>query len=126
MTTHTIIMIEKDKKYLQYYDERWNSLLFPNTKVIDGTKEEIIKECKKKYDLELSNLTLVFDHTHTKYSESHKEFRQYHHIFYEATLEKENPKYEYYTIEELEKNKRVMEVNKDIIDFIKERKKANS
>ena len=31
----SIILIKKDNKYLDYYDERWNMYLFPNMKEND-------------------------------------------------------------------------------------------
>ena len=41
---HTILIIKNKDKYLQYFDERWNSYLFLNTKVQGSVNEkELIK-----------------------------------------------------------------------------------
>ena len=41
---HTILIIKNNDKYLQYFDERWNSYLFLNTKVQGSVNEkELIK-----------------------------------------------------------------------------------
>ncbi len=127
MTKHAIILIKKDNQYLQYKDERWDSLLFPNTKIFDNPEEDIKKELKQKFSIEITNLIYLTDKIHTKYSVSHQEFREYHHFFYQAEIKEPIPNnFEFYSIEELEKNKRVLEVNKDILDFIKEIEKTNS
>ena len=34
---HSIILIKKDGKYLNYFDDRWNMYLFPNIKGNDIT-----------------------------------------------------------------------------------------
>ena len=41
---HSIIIIKKDNKYLNYYEERWELYLFPNIK---GNN---IEEIKNKYN----------------------------------------------------------------------------
>ena len=107
--THSIIIIKKDNKFLNYYDERWNMYLFPNIKGND------IEEIKSKYNTD--NVKLLFDKVHDKYSISHDEVRTYHHYFYEVDT---NIDGEYFTLEELLGNEKVKEHNEDIINYISE------
>ena len=104
---HSIIIIKKDNKFLNYYDERWNMYLFPNIKGND------IEEIKKKYNTD--NVKLLFDKVHDKYSVSHDEVRTYHHYFYEVDTEVDG---EYFTLQELLSNEDVKKHNEDIINFI--------
>ena len=48
---HAIIIIKNEEnKYLQYYDNRWESYLFPNCKINDKTDYDKIKEELNKQD----------------------------------------------------------------------------
>ncbi len=40
---HSIILVKKENKYLNYYDDRWDMYLFPNMKGNDLT------QIKEKY-----------------------------------------------------------------------------
>ena len=92
---HSIILIKRGDKYLNYFDERWGMYLFPNIKGND------IEEIKNKYNT--NNVKYLFDKVHEKYSIPNKETRTYHHYVYEV-LQKE----------------KVKENNGDIIKFIEE------
>lgn len=106
---HSIIIIKKDDKYLNYYDDRWDMYLFPNIK---GNN---INEIKEKYNTD--NVRLLFDKVHSKYSVSHGENRTYHHYFYEVESDIDG---EYFTLDELLEDPKVKENNSDIIGFIRE------
>ena len=106
---HSIIIVKKDNKYLNYFDDNWGIYLFPNIK---GNN---IDEIKKKYDTD--NVILLFDKIHDKYSPHHKEIRTYHHYFYEVNKEVNG---EYFTLDELLNNPEVKEYNEDIINYIKD------
>jgi len=106
---HSIIIIKKDNKYLNYYDEKWGIYLFPNMK---GNN---IEEIKNKYNK--NNIKYLFDKVHDKYSVSHNEVRTYHHYFYEVDASVDG---EYFTLEELLNNPKVKEYNEDIINYIDE------
>ena len=62
---HSIILIKKGDKYLNYFDERWGMYLFPNIKGND------IEEIKDKYNT--NNVKYLFDKVHEKYSIPNKE-----------------------------------------------------
>ena len=55
---HAIIIIKNEKnKYLQYYDNRWESYLFPNCKINDKTDYDKIKEeIFGKYGIKINNI----------------------------------------------------------------------
>lgn len=106
---HSIIIIKKGDKYLNYFDDRWGMYLFPNIK---GNNIEIIKD---KYGTD--DVKLLFDKVHDKYSVSHDEVRRYHHYFYEVNTEVDG---EYFSLDELLKNPKIKENNEDIIKYIDE------
>ena len=107
-SVHSIIIIKKDGRFLNYFDKRWNMYLFPNIKGND------IEEIKNKYNTD--NVKLLFDKVHDKYSVSHEEVRTYHHYFYEVDADVDG---EYFTLDELLEDPKVKENNSDIIGFIK-------
>ena len=53
---HSIILIKKDGKYLNYFDDRWNMYLFPNIKGND------IDQIKKKFNT--NEVKFLFDKVH--------------------------------------------------------------
>ena len=112
---HSIIIIKKDDKFLNYYDERWDTYFFPNIK---GNN---IDEIKEQYNV--NEVKLLFDKVHEKYSVPHNEVRTYHHYFYEIDSDVEG---EYYTLDDLLTLKNVKENNNDIINFLQEYYKSNA
>ena len=112
---HSIIIIKKENKYLNYYDDRWKTYLFPNIKGND------IEEIKNMYHTE--NVELLFDKVHDKYSPPNKEVKTYHHYFY---IVKEDINGEYFTLDELLSIEKVRENNSDVIGYIREYFDKNS
>lgn len=136
MSEHTIMIIKNNKnEYLNYYDERWNSYLFLNNKVIgelDDNEQRKFVANKLNIPEENIELTLIYEKIHTKFSESAKKNKEYHHYFYDVKI-KELPtaftekefslneiNYKWFSIKELEEDKRIQEVNSDIVAMIKE------
>lgn len=112
---HSIIIIKKDNKFLNYYDERWHTYLFPNIK---GNNIEDIKE---KYNV--NEVKYLFDKVHEKYSVPNNEVRTYHHYFFEVKGDVDG---EYYSLDELLTINSVKENNNDIIGFLQEYYKSNA
>ncbi len=108
-SVHSIIIIKKGNKYLNYFDDRWGMYLFPNIKGND------INTIKDMYNTD--KVKLLFDKVHDKYSVSHNENRTYHHYFYEVDTTKDG---EYFSLDELLTLPKVKENNEDIINFIKD------
>lgn len=129
---HAIIIIKNNKEeYLQYYDKRWNSYLFLNCK-IDNEKDtnKIENEIIKKLGIKSANILYKFDKIHTKFSESDKIEKEYHHYFYEIEIENFSDvmskkefelneiKFKWYSYKELLEDKRIQETNSDIVEYI--------
>jgi len=106
---HSIIIIKKENKYLNYYDEKWGMYLFPNIKGND------INVIKNKYKTD--NVKFLFDKVHNKYSISHNKVKNYHHYFYEVNTDIDG---EYFSLEDLLNKDKVKEYNQDIIRYIDE------
>lgn len=114
---HSIIIIKKGDKFLNYYDKRWKMYLFPNIK---GNDIEKIKEIYKTDDVKL-----LFDKTHDKYSVSHKKIRIYHHYFYEVKSNIKINDSKYFFLDELLKMEKENKYNSDIIKLIEDYYKNN-
>lgn len=136
MSEHTIMIIKNNKnEYLNYYDEKWASHLFLNNKVIGQLDDNIQKKfvaSELNTSEENIEMTLVYEKIHTKFSESAKKNKEYHHYFYNVKI-KEMPitftekefslngiNYKWFSIKELEEDKRIQEVNSDIVAMIKD------
>lgn len=132
---HSIIIIKNPSgEYLQVFDDRWNSYLFLNTKIKEEKTEENIKnEVLNRFGgLKKIQVTFLMDKIHTKFSESAKIEKTYHHYFYLVSISNfpkemlakefkiEEINYRWFSQEELEQNERIMEVNSDIVGYIKD------
>ena len=123
---HAIIITKNEKnKYLQYYDNRWESYLFPNCKIEDKTNcDKIKEEIFEKYGIKIKNINYKMEKIHSKFSESDKIQKTYHHYFYECETEKEfknnDIQFKWYSMEELLKDERIQKVNSDIVGYVKE------
>ena len=126
---------EEKLRYLVYYDERWDCKLFLNYKTQNRNNEAALKE-QVAADLNLNSGDIVCNYitsrVQEKYSVSHQEMRVYNHRLYEMyfnyipdkfkkdNFEVNGKHYYWMTIEEMEKDKRIMSVNMDVVDFVKE------
>lgn len=123
---HAIIIIKNEKsEYLQYYDKRWESYLFPNCKIEEAMDYNKIKEnIAKMYGIKIESINYKMDKIHTKFSESDKIEKTYHHYFYECEIEKEfensEMQFKWYSMEEFQKDERIQKVNSDIVGYVKE------
>lgn len=123
MSIHAIIIIKNKDKYLQYYDERWDSYLFPNMKLKKQfTDIDIIEYVENNLNKKVIDCTFIKNIIHSKYSISHKEVREYNHYFYLVNIDNYDfdNTYKFFSMDELKNNKRIMEVNSDIVSYIEE------
>ena len=134
--THAIIIIKNNnQEYLQYFDERWDCFLFPNCKLECENHSDMIKQyLNQKLNIECDPKHIIYkmDKVHEKYSVSANKMKTYHHYFYVAksnefinnstdkTFTVNVLKCSWLSLTELENNKRIQTVNKDIVDFVKE------
>ena len=125
---HTILIIKNKDKYLQYFDERWNSYLFLNTKVQGNVNEkELIEFIEERFNIKNVTVEYKFDKVHYKYSPTANKEKTYHHYFYfvnahlpEEDFTIDNIDYKWLSMNYLETDKRIQEMNSDIVGFIKE------
>jgi N-acetylneuraminic acid mutarotase len=129
---HAIIVLKnKNGDYLQYFDERWNSLLFLNCKVEENDIEVIQKYIDSIFHVD-ANVSFLMEKIHTKFSVSHNMDREYHHYFYSvdispflSIMNKEEFTYQgifykWCSMDYLMNDERIQEVNGDIVGFLKE------
>ena len=128
---HTILIIKNNDKYLQYFDERWNSYLFLNCKC-ENNKDiaKISDTVLEKLGIKPLKIDYLFTKIHSKYSVKHEKMREYEHYFYLVDIGTEfidkkefvinNTKFKWLSMEELENDPEIMQINGDIIGFIKE------
>lgn len=130
---HAIIIIKNEKdEYLQYYEESWHSYLFLNCKQEDCNDLNKIKDIVlEKLKINPSKIDYLFTKIHSKYSVKHEKMREYEHYFYLVDIDSKtfeaqkefvinNTKFKWFGMAELEKNPEIMQINGDIIEFIKE------
>lgn len=123
---YAIIIIKNDKgSFLQYFDDIWNSYLFLNCKISDEKNKQYIESAiSEKFGIKVKNINLIMDKVHSKFSERDKIVKEYHHYFYNAILDEdnsnENIKIKYFSYKELLEDKRIQEVNSDIVKFVGE------
>ena len=135
MHKHSIIIIKNERnEYLQYFDPKWNSYLFLNSKMKNKNDvESICNKLKQMLEIEKEDIKISFigEKIHKKFSESAKIEKEYQHYFYKVKLlknkEKFNQKefeyfdikYKWFSFEEFQKDERIQKVNSDIIQFVK-------
>ena len=125
MGKHAIIIIKnKSNKYLQYFDDTWDSYLFLNCKMNNKDDITSIKNMlKDKINISNFNYTFIGAKIHTKYSKKDKKEKEYTHYFYKINTNegiKINDKFKWFSYDELITNEKIMKVNSDIIKFVKE------
>lgn len=127
---HAIIVIKNLKgQYLQIFQETWNSYLFLNCKIeSENDKKSIVKYINDKLGQVPLSIEYKMDKIHTKFSEKDKISKKYHHYFFiiDVNLDitsKEfivnDNKFKWYSYDELLKDKRIQQVNSDIVELIK-------
>lgn len=92
---HSLVAIQfpdtsAEKKYLVYYDERWDCKLFLNYKTVDRADEEsVINKVSADLNVDKSqiNCRYISSKVQEKYSESHQENRIYNHRLYEIKIQ---------------------------------------
>ena len=137
---HSLVAIQSpytsaEKKYLVYYDERWDCKLFLNYKTVDRADEEsVINKVAGDLNVDKSqiNCRYISSRVQEKYSESHQESRIYNHRLYEIKIQvfpedelKENfvvngRHYYWMSISDMERDPNIVKKNLDVIDFVKE------
>lgn len=120
-------------RFLVYYDERWDCKFFPSYKTIDNNEDNIKARLSGELKVDSEKISVKFNtfEIHKKYSVSHNEERVYEHRVYSAQLEEftdmmrqdefeiDGKTFFWMTINDMEKDERIMEVNSDVVGLIK-------
>lgn len=118
-STHNILIIKNNNNYLQYFNEDWNCYLFPNIKPTKIPYQQEVKNyIMDKYEIRQFTIQFIGSLMHTKYCIPEQTNKDYLHYFYliETDSNLNTHKNErWFSKEELFNNKRIMEVNKDIV-----------
>lgn len=121
-------------RFLLYYDERWDCKFFFSYKTVDNDTDNIITKLSNELKVDRSNIKIDFktEQIQQKYSVSHNEDRVYDHRVYSAEISKfrrgltadefeiDGKKYYWMTIQDMERDERIKEVNLDVVSLIKE------
>lgn len=136
---HSIIAIkdtysEFPNRFLVYDDSRWKCKLFLNYKINPNNEKFIMDHISHELKVKSEDISIDYlsQKIHEKYSQSHKEMRFYCHKLYLVTIksfpdimkhnsfEIDGVQYYWMSISEMERDRRIAEVNQDIVDFVKE------
>ena len=127
------IMDNHSKRFLVYFDEKWECKLFLNYKTIEGDNENFLVEAIST-DLGVNRneiqCNFVARQIHEKYSVSHCEMRTYNHRLYKVILhdipeymqKKDfvyNQKHYYWmSIDEMRNDSEIRNKNLDVVEFV--------
>ena len=125
-------IVDTNGRYLQVFDDRWESWLFPYARSTDNNKADMDNYASKLLDEEVVT-EYVTGSKHCKYSVSDNVYKIYNHKLYklslndipenmnEQTFEVNGIKYRWMSIQEMEKDERIMEVNEEVVAFVKKK-----
>ena len=125
-----LAIVDSDGRYLQMFDERWQSWLFPYVRSTNNNKADMDNYASKLLG-EAKVTEYVACTRHCKYSVSDAVYKIYNHKLYKLLLdsipekmmgqifELDGKKYTWMSIQEMEKDERIMEVNEEVIAFVK-------
>ena len=129
---YAIIIVKNTRgEYLQYYENSWNGYLFLNCKC-ENNKDiaKISDTVLEKLGIKPLKIDYLFTKIHSKYSVKHEKIREYEHYFYLVDIGTEfidkkefiinNTKFKWLSMEELENDSEIMQINGDIISLVKE------
>lgn len=127
-----LAIVDTNGRYLQVFDDRWESWLFPYARSTDNNKADMDNYASKLLDEEVVT-EYVTGSKHCKYSVSDNVYKIYNHKLYklslndipenmnEQTFEVNGIKYRWMSIQEMEKDERIMEVNEEVVAFVKKK-----
>lgn len=110
-------------RFLQVFDDRWGSWLFPYTRTTEDNKANVDRFASGLLHKDI-NTTYITTAKHCKYSVSDKIYKIYNHKLYRVQIDDvpddlPEKKCKWMSIDDLESNEEIMEKNEDIIAFVK-------
>ena len=121
-----------DDRFLQVYDQRWDSWLFPYFRSADDNRVNVDKEVSNLLHMDVET-SYVAHANHCKYSNSDDVYKIYNHKLYKLALdpipesmqadefELDGKEYKWLSISEMEDDSDIMEVNDDVVAFVKKK-----
>ena len=125
-----LAVVNSNGEYLQKWDNRWETWLFPYVRSTDNNKTDVDSYASELLD-EIVESKYVDCAKHCKYSVSDNVYKIYNHKLYklllenipenmrEQTFEIDGIKYKWMSIEEIEHDEKIMEVNEEVVAFVK-------
>ena len=137
---HSLVIIKESfndnmKRFLLYYDEKWDCKLFLNYKTQErGDEAAIIANVVKELKLNQKEVKCryITSKLQEKYSVSHNEDRVYQHRLYEVSFDRipeaagnddfiiNDRHYYWMSISDMEKDANIIQKNLEVVDFVKE------
>lgn len=127
-----LAIVNPSGQYLQKWDDRWETWLFPYVKSTDNNQENVDVYVSKLLCKDVSVKYITYA-KHCKYSVSDNVYKIYNHKLYklllniipenmtEQTFVIDGNKYKWMSIEEIENDARIMEVNDEVVAFVKKK-----
>ena len=115
---------------MQKYDDRWESWLFPYIRSTEDNKDNVDRCVSRLLGVEVET-KYVTCAKHCKYSVSDEVYKIYNHKLYKCLLESipknmvnetfeiDGNKYRWMSVQEMESDERIMEINDDVVAFVK-------
>lgn len=125
-----LAIVNPSGQYLQKFDNEWKSWLFPYVRSTDNNKADIDSYVSKFLGEDVVT-TYVTCAKHCKYSVSDNVYKIYNHKLYKLLLDSipenmlqqsfeiDGNTYRWMAIQEMEKDERIMEVNDEVVAFVK-------
>ncbi len=125
-----VAIVNSAGQFLQVYDTRWKCWLFPYFRYKEPNKENIDNEVSTLLNDDVTTVYIASS-KHCKYSVSDSVYKVYDHTLYgiktttlttdmaESEFDLKGQKYKWMSINEMESDSRIMEINDDIIAFVK-------
>ena len=124
---------EYANRFLLYYDTAWKCWFF--SVFIHQNEENIIQRLsnKLKIDTKYIKVQYISDRLQPKFSEKDQIHKVYQHSLFQGYIaqfppnmkqdefEIDGTKYRWWTIQEMEDDKTIMKVNRDVVSFVKEK-----
>lgn len=132
-TSHAFLLLaikNTSGQYLQKYDDRWESWLFPYIRGTEDNKDNVDRCVSRLLGVEVET-KYVTCAKHCKYSVSDEVYKIYNHKLYKCLLESipknmvnetfeiDGNKYRWMSVQEMESDERIMEINDDVVAFVK-------
>lgn len=136
ISKHSLIAIkdtfnEYPKRFLLYYDTRWDCYLFPNYKTPEDSSK-LIQKLSNDLEIPIKNISIDYKvaDTHIKYSVSNQKYKTYEHRLYQANISEftdiskqdnfivAGKQFKWFSIEEMFSDTNIQNKNASIVDFV--------